>query len=75
MLGLDVHGGEHGTGAHPAQQPDARCAAAGADLDDSAGADSSGDETDSCTSKRAHRRRAANFGCVPPGADQRLVLR
>jgi hypothetical protein len=45
VLGLDVDGGQHPVRAHAAQQPQAGDTGAGADLDDRAGVEDRGEET------------------------------
>ncbi len=58
MLGLDVDGGEHAVGAHPAQQPQPGDAGAGADLDDRAGVEHGGQEAERGAAAGADRDHA-----------------
>ena len=74
MLGLDVNRGQDGARAHAAQQVDAGCAAAGANLHDRSRTDRCGHEAQRCAGQRANRCRPAYLGGVPPGADERVVL-
>ena len=73
VLGLDVDRGQHPVGAHPAQQPQARDAGAGADLDHRAGFEHRGQEAQSGASARADRHDADLVGVGACGG-QDVVL-
>ena len=74
ILRLGVHAGERGTRAHAAEQPDARTAAAGADLDRGLGPDRAGQEAQGSADRREDGLGTAEVGRVGPRGEQRLVL-
>ncbi len=73
VLGLDVDGGEHSVGPHPAQQPDSRDAGAGADLDHGAGVENRGQEAQRRSTPGADADDADLFGAGAGGRED-LVL-
>ena len=73
VLGLDVDGGQDPVAAHPAQQPGARNAGAGADLDDRAGVQHGGQEPEGRAAARTDRRHADLLG-TGAGRLEDLVL-
>jgi hypothetical protein len=75
VLGLGVDAGQDGALAHPAQQPDARRAATGADLDDRPRVDGRGKEAQNRTCQCRYRDRTANSFRVRARLEKRFVLK
>ena len=73
VLGLDVDGGQHAVGAHPAQQPEPRDPGAGADLDHRAGVEDRGEEAQRGPAAGADRDDADLLGALA-GAGEDVVL-